>query len=262
MEQGLYAPIYATALTRGLLEVKLREHKLLDDAEIHTVTESSLVDLDPFTVEFFHTCHSFPDSVGVSVLTPCRPHRPHQRLPFRSDAGRRQTHRGGQAASLGRRGRAAARGGQHQRRTGRPDQERAHRRDDARQRRSARPRAAFCSQRSPATWAVCSRSSTSPVGTTGASASSAAPWSTTSRSPSSSAIWTSARTNCYSTGEMESLPPSKVVVVATGSQGEPTSAMVRMSLGEHRQITLRKGDTVILSAMPIPGQRGAVQPHG
>ena len=42
MEQGLYAPVYATALTRGLLEVKLREHKLLDDAEIHTVTESSV----------------------------------------------------------------------------------------------------------------------------------------------------------------------------------------------------------------------------
>ncbi|MDX1814851.1 MAG: ribonuclease J, partial [Thermodesulfobacteriota bacterium] len=70
MEQGLYAPIYATSLTRGLLEVKLREHKLLDDAEIHTVTEDSLIDLDPFTVEFFHTCHSFPDSVGISIMTP------------------------------------------------------------------------------------------------------------------------------------------------------------------------------------------------
>ncbi len=55
------------------------------------------------------------------------------------------------------------------------------------------------------------------------------------------------------TGEMESLPPEQVVIVATGSQGEPTSAMVRMSIGEHRQITLRAGDTVLLSAMPIPG---------
>ncbi len=53
--------------------------------------------------------------------------------------------------------------------------------------------------------------------------------------------------------EMESLPPSQVVVIATGSQGEPTSAMVRMSVGDHRQIMLREGDTVILSAMPIPG---------
>ncbi len=54
-------------------------------------------------------------------------------------------------------------------------------------------------------------------------------------------------------GEMESLPAHEVVVVATGSQGEPTSAMVRMSLGDHRQLTLREGDTVILSATPIPG---------
>ncbi len=53
--------------------------------------------------------------------------------------------------------------------------------------------------------------------------------------------------------EMESLPAHEVVIVATGSQGEPTSAMVRMSLGDHRQISLREGDTVILSAMPIPG---------
>jgi ribonuclease J len=53
--------------------------------------------------------------------------------------------------------------------------------------------------------------------------------------------------------EMEGLPSHEVVVVATGSQGEPTSAMVRMSLGDHRQISLREGDTVILSAMPIPG---------
>ena len=38
-----------------------------------------------------------------------------------------------------------------------------------------------------------------------------------------------------------------------GSQGEPTSAMVRMSLNDHRQLTLRPGDTVVLSATPIPG---------
>jgi ribonuclease J len=54
-------------------------------------------------------------------------------------------------------------------------------------------------------------------------------------------------------GEMESLPGREVAIVATGSQGEPTSAMVRMSMGEHRQLTLREGDTVILSAVPIPG---------
>ena len=52
---------------------------------------------------------------------------------------------------------------------------------------------------------------------------------------------------------MESLPAHEVVIVATGSQGEPTSAMVRMSLNDHRQLMLREGDTVVLSATPIPG---------
>jgi ribonuclease J len=54
-------------------------------------------------------------------------------------------------------------------------------------------------------------------------------------------------------GEMESLPGHQVVIIATGSQGEPTSAMVRMSMGDHRQLVLREGDTVVLSATPIPG---------
>ena len=53
--------------------------------------------------------------------------------------------------------------------------------------------------------------------------------------------------------EMEELPSHQVTIIATGSQGEPTSAMVRMSMGDQRQITLRKGDTVVLSATPIPG---------
>jgi ribonuclease J len=52
---------------------------------------------------------------------------------------------------------------------------------------------------------------------------------------------------------MEELPSHKVTIIATGSQGEPTSAMVRMSIGDQRQISLREGDTVVLSATPIPG---------
>ena len=75
MEQGLHGPVYATALTRGLLEVKLREHKLLTETELHTITEDSVLDLGPFTVEFFHTrqrrrCRQYA----------CRSSHPHQRL--------------------------------------------------------------------------------------------------------------------------------------------------------------------------------------
>ncbi|MGH2913500.1 MAG: ribonuclease J [Solirubrobacteraceae bacterium] len=58
--------------------------------------------------------------------------------------------------------------------------------------------------------------------------------------------------------EVEDWPEDKVVVISTGSQGEPLSALRRMAYNDHRQITLRNGDTVVFSATPIPGNERAV----
>ncbi len=58
--------------------------------------------------------------------------------------------------------------------------------------------------------------------------------------------------------EVEDWPDHKVVVISTGSQGEPLSALRRMAHNDHRQITLRRGDTVVFSATPIPGNERAV----
>jgi len=54
------------------------------------------------------------------------------------------------------------------------------------------------------------------------------------------------------------LPPEKVVVLCTGSQGEPLSALARMANGEHRTVSVEDGDTVIISASPVPGNEKAV----
>src|SRR6201989_2011067 len=58
--------------------------------------------------------------------------------------------------------------------------------------------------------------------------------------------------------EVEDWPDHKIVVISTGSQGEPLSALRRMAYDDHRQITLRRGDTVVFSATPIPGNERAV----
>jgi hypothetical protein len=66
----LDVPVYATALTRGLAELKLKEAGLLADSELHTITADDRLELGCFTVEFFHICHSIPDAVGIVVHTP------------------------------------------------------------------------------------------------------------------------------------------------------------------------------------------------
>jgi ribonuclease J len=58
--------------------------------------------------------------------------------------------------------------------------------------------------------------------------------------------------------EVEDWPEDRVVVISTGSQGEPLSALRRMAHNDHRQIKLREGDTVVFSATPIPGNERAV----
>ena len=58
--------------------------------------------------------------------------------------------------------------------------------------------------------------------------------------------------------EVEDWPDHKVIVISTGSQGEPLSALRRMAHNDHRQIKLREGDTVVFSATPIPGNERAV----
>ena len=64
------APIYATPLTRGLLEVKLPRNSNLSKAQLNTVHAGEKVQIGPFSVEFIHVCHSIPDGVGLGIDTP------------------------------------------------------------------------------------------------------------------------------------------------------------------------------------------------
>jgi ribonuclease J len=58
--------------------------------------------------------------------------------------------------------------------------------------------------------------------------------------------------------EMNSLPPEKVVVLSTGSQGEPTSVLSRIARGDHPLVKIQANDTIIFSASPVPGNEESV----
>lgn len=66
----LNCPIYATKLTVGLIEGKLKEHGLLSKAKLNIVKPGDTVTLGCFKTEFIHVNHSIPDSVAVAVKTP------------------------------------------------------------------------------------------------------------------------------------------------------------------------------------------------
>lgn len=252
LEEGVSAPIYATALTRGLVEVKLREHKLLADADLNTVDEESVVEAGLFTVEFFHTCHSFPDSAGLSIMTPAG------RVIHTSDYRFDPTPVDGKPTeedklkAWGDEGVALLMA----------DSTNAEQEEQTPSERTvgvmlnevfsqAEGRvllATFASNIGRVQQIItAARAHGRRVGVIGRS------MVNNVRIAIKLGYLDISQDELLTTAEMENLPGHEVVIVATGSQGEPTSAMVRMSVGDHRQITLRKGDTVVLSATPIPG---------
>jgi ribonuclease J len=64
------APVYATPLTIGLIEVKLTRNNAASKAMLNTVEAGSTIEIGPFKVELFHICHSIPDAVGLGITTP------------------------------------------------------------------------------------------------------------------------------------------------------------------------------------------------
>ncbi|SDK09272.1 ribonuclease J [Paenibacillus marchantiae] len=63
-------PVYASRLTRGLIELKLKEHGLLRKADLHTVDSKSSITLGGIQISFFATSHSIPDCLGIFFQTP------------------------------------------------------------------------------------------------------------------------------------------------------------------------------------------------
>jgi ribonuclease J len=250
-------PLYATRLTRGLIEVKLREAGLLDATTIHTITPGDRIDIGPFSVEPFAVCHSIPDAVGLAVDTPygVLVHTGEYKFDYTPVYGRLTDF--GALAEYGRRGVLALMADStNSERPGYTPSERVVSETFAKIFDGARGRiivATFASNISRVQQVVdCALEHNRRLAVVGRSM-------IENVRMARSLGYLNAPDDMFLRPEdLDSLPPSQVSIVCTGTQGEPTSALVRMANREHRQVSIQPGDTVILSATPIPGNEELV----
>lgn len=255
--QEINAPIYATPLTRGLLEVKLARGGLLDKAKLHTVKAGDTVQVGPFQVEFCHVCHSIPDCVALGITTPAGlivhtgdyklDHTPVDNWPtdyskLAEFAGR------GVLAMLADSTNADKPGWTPSERVIDPAFDKVF--------REAKGRILV------ATFA----SLISRIQQVGEAA--------LRHGRKMAFVGTSMRENARMAKQLGYLDlpndllvpieealkmkPETVVLMCTGSQGEPSSIVGRLATGTNRQFDLIPGDTVVLSSHPIPGNEESV----
>ncbi|MBC7263859.1 MAG: ribonuclease J [Chloroflexi bacterium] len=245
------APMYATRLTQGLAEVKLREHHVRD-AEFHVVSPDDVLALKPFRIEFFHVSHSIPDGVGLAIRTPVGliVHSGDFKFDHSPVDGRLTDF--AKLADLGRRGTLVLLSDSTNAETpGYTPSEREIARtfDDIFNRAKGRVIVAtFASnisriqqvldtaRRYNRRVAVVGRSMVNNV-----------------RIAEELGYLKAPNGVLVNVEEVNRLPPRQAAVVCTGSQGEPTSALVRMSMNTFPAVNLVPGDTVVVSATPIPG---------
>ena len=63
------APVYATKLTKGLIQLKLNDHQIFDENEVIEINDDSIINIGPFNLSFFAVNHSIPDCVGIAIKT-------------------------------------------------------------------------------------------------------------------------------------------------------------------------------------------------
>lgn len=251
-------PIYGTRLTLGLVENKLREHRLWEKTARHIIDEDSHLHFGPLHLEFIHLCHSIPDAVGVAVHTPVGTivHTTDFKFDPNPVDGRLTDE--AKLKALGDAGvRILLADSTNAEKVGftPSEQELETVLDDLIRKAPGRViLATFASNISRVQQVIqVSERYGRSVGVTGRS------MINNTRMASELGYLTPPANGLLTPDQMNYLPPEKVTVICTGSQGEPTSALVRMSRGQYRHIQLGKGDTVIISATPIPGNEKMIQ---
>ncbi len=255
-ELGIPDVIYGGALTIGLVRSKLEEHKIRD-APLQVLEAGEKVELGPFGVEMVHMTHSIPDSRAVALTTDLGT------VLITGDYKFDQTPVGGRAADvsrlaeLGRDGVLCLFG----------DSTNADRPGVAPSESSVGPALLETFSRCSGRIVVTSFASNvhrvqqvidaaveldRRVALVGRS------MRKNFNIASNLGIANAPDGLFVQPREIEDFPDHKMVVISTGSQGEPLSALRRMANGEHNDVELHSGDTVVFSATPVPGNERAV----
>jgi len=250
-------PVYATKLTHGLIQVKLKERKTREGVNLKVLAYGQEITLGRFKVELFPVCHSIPDAAGIIIRTP-------EGIVIHSgDFKIDHTPVSGKPTDLSRLAQLGAQGvllllsdSTYAELPGYTPSEKIVGESLERVIANAPGRvivttfsslisrvqqvidAAVKYQRKVF---IVGRSMTDTVGI------------------SLELGYLKAPDGLFGRiDEVKGLPPNKIVLITTGSQGEPTSALVRMANRDHRHVHIQKGDTIVLSSTPVPGNESLV----
>ena len=251
------APVFATQLTRGLIEVKLVRNGLTKKVDLRTVQAGEMVQIGPFQVEFFHVCHSIPDSVGLGITTPAG------LVVHMGDFKFDHTPVDGWPTDYAKLAEFSQRGvsillsdSTNSERPGWTPSEKAIGPALDQVYESAPGRiiiATFASlisrMQQVADAAVKHKRKMTFVGTSMVDNAKMARELGYLKVPDKTLV---------SIEQALKISPKEIVLMCTGSQGEPSSIIGRLSTGTNRQFDIQAGDTVVLSSHPIPGNEEAI----
>jgi ribonuclease J len=252
-----HVPIYATKLTQGLISVKLKEGKVYGGSRQKTLATGVQVPLGKFKFEFFNVCHSIPDAVGIIIHTPVGI------VVHTGDFKMDYTPVDGRPTDLARISQLGTQGvllllsdSTYAELPGYTPSERVVGETLDRIMSNAPGRVivtTFASLISRIQQVIDSAIKYQRrVFIVGRS------MSDTVKMSIDLGYLNAPNGVLGRLEEARSLPHNKVVFITTGSQGEPTSALVRIANHDHSQVQIMRGDTVVLSATPIPGNEALV----
>jgi ribonuclease J len=253
----LDVPVYSTRLTHGLISVKLKERRVLTGAKLKVVQPGRQITLGKFKIEFFPVCHSIPDAAGLIISTPVGT------IVHSGDFKLDYTPVDGRPTDLSRLAQLGAQGillllsdSTYAELPGYTPSEKlvGETLDNIMANAPGRVIVAtFSSLVSRIQQVIDAATKLSRrVFIVGRA------MSDTARMALELGYLNAPNGVLGRLDELHGLPHDKIVFVTTGSQGEPTSALVRMANRDHRQLHIMRGDTVVISATPIPGNEALI----